>query len=199
MRGSELTPWLLRYAYEQGAFPMGEEDGTVEFYLPNRRALFPMEGIHVSRSLAKTIRSGRFSITFDSSFEAVMRSCLRPVENWITEDLIRAYTEVHAQGWAHSCECHQDGELVGGVYGIALGSCFCAESMFHQVTDASKVALWALVEKCRDLGFTVFDAQIMNPHLESLGAFEVSHREYLRLLKDALGRTTPWSISPTPR
>jgi len=127
-----------------------------------------------------------------------MRSCLRPLENWINEDLIRTYTQIHCEGWAHCAEVWHGEELVGGAYGIALGSCFCGESMFHRETNASKVALWALVEKCRELGFTVFDAQIMNPHLKSLGAYEVSHEEYMELLQDALKRKTVWSAQPLP-
>ena len=146
VRGDELTPWLVRYAYEQGVFPMADDEGHIDWYQPYRRALLPMEGIHVSRSLAKTIRKGTFEIRFDTAFEQVMRSCLRPKENWISEDIIRVYTQIHREGWAHCGECWMEGELVGGVYGVALGACFCAESMFHRATDASKVALWAMVE-----------------------------------------------------
>ena len=174
---------------------MADDDGTVGWYQPHRRALFPLEGIHVSRSLRKTIGQDKFEIRFDTSFEAVMRNCLRPDANWIDEDLIRAYCQVHGEGWGHCCEAWCDGALVGGVYGIALGSCFCAESMFHRTTDASKIALWALVNQCRSLGFTIFDAQIMNPHLKSLGAYEVSHLEYQRRLDKALKDRTPWSRS----
>ena len=193
MRGEELTPWLIRYAYEQGAFPMTMEDGEVEWFQPRRRALFPISGIHLSRSTARTLRRGTFEVLFDTSFEQVMRGCLRPKENWISEDFIRAYTQIHHEGWAHCSEAWQEGELVGGVYGIALGSCFCAESMFHRKTDASKIALWRLVEHCRDLGFTIFDAQIMNPHLKSLGAYTVTHAEYMQMLSEAIKCKTVWS------
>jgi leucyl/phenylalanyl-tRNA--protein transferase len=193
MRGEELTPWLLRYGYQQGAFPMTMEDDEIEWFQPHRRALFPIEGIHVSHSLAKTIRRGVFDIRFDTAFEQVMLGCFRPGDNWLSEHFLRAYGEAHRQGWAHCAECWEGEELVGGVYGLALGSCFCAESMFHRRTDASKVALWAMVNKCREMGFTIFDAQIMNPHLESLGAFEVPHRQYMRMFAKALGETTDWS------
>lgn len=193
MDNVDLTPWLIRYAYEEGAFPMTMDDGEVQWFLPRQRALFPIDGIHVSRSLRKVIDRGEFEIRFDTAFEEVMRSCLRPDGNWISEDFIRVYTLIHHEGWGHCAECWKDGELVGGVYGIALGGCFCAESMFHRRTNASKVALWAMVEKCRELGFTIFDAQIMNPHLESLGAFEVPHREYLPMLEKALKVETVWS------
>ncbi len=188
----ELTPFLIRYGYSQGAFPMTMDDGNVQWFQPRRRALFPMTGLHVSRSLAKTLRQATFEITFDTAFEQVVRSCLRPEENWISEDFIRVYTQIHHNGWAHSAECWKEGLLVGGVYGIALGSCFCAESMFHRETNASKIALKSLIDKCADLGFTVFDAQIMNAHLASLGAFEVSHDEYMRMLRGALSTPSAW-------
>lgn len=193
MDSLELTPWLIRYAYEEGAFPMTMEDGEVEWFQPRRRALFPIEGIHVSRSLRKTIEKGVFEIKFDTAFEQVMRGCLRPDGNWISEDFIRVYTLIHHEGWGHCAECWLDGELVGGVYGVAIGACFCAESMFHRVTDASKVALWAMVNECREKGFEIFDAQIMNPHLRSLGAYEISHLEYMEKLQGALAKSTSWS------
>ena len=147
----------------------------------------------MSRSLEKRLRREEFEIRFDTAFEQVMRACFRPQDNWLSDDFVRAYGQAHIEGWAHCVECWQDGELVGGSYGIALGSCFCAESMFHRRTDASKVALWALVNRCRELGFTIFDAQIMNPHLDSLGAYEVPHLAYEIMLSDALTKTTPWS------
>lgn len=193
MKGEELTPWLLRYGYEQGAFPMTMDGGEVEWFQPTRRALFPIEGIRVSQSLAKTIRRQEFEIRFDTDFEGVMRGCFRPDDNWLSEHFIRAYGQAHAEGWAHCGECWQDGELVGGIYGLAMGSCFCAESMFHCRTNASKVALWAMVERCRELGFTIFDAQIMNPHLESLGAYEIPNEDYQILLSRALLGITDWS------
>jgi len=121
MHGDELTPWLIRYAYEQGAFPMTMDDGSVEWFQPVRRALFPIEGIHLSKSLERTIRRGVYEVRFDTSFEEVMRGCLRPGDNWISEEFIRAYSEIHRQGWGHCSETWRDGELVGGVYGIALG------------------------------------------------------------------------------
>jgi leucyl/phenylalanyl-tRNA--protein transferase len=184
--GQELTPWLIRYAYEQGVFPMTMDDDTVEWFRPHQRALFPLSGIHISHSLQRTLNRREYEVRFDTSFEAVMRGCFRPDGNWISEDFVRVYSEIFRQGWAHCSEAWHEGELCGGVYGIALGSCFCAESMFHQRTDASKVALAALVGRCRESGFTIFDAQIMNPHLASLGAFEVPNEEYQEMLAAAL-------------
>lgn len=195
MTSEELTPWLIRYAYERGVFPMANDDGTVDWYQPVRRALLPIEGIHVSRSLRRTIQRGKFEVRFDTSFADVMRGCLRPDENWIDEEFVRVYTQIHHEGWGHCSECWMGDRLVGGVYGIALGSCFCAESMFHRETDGSKVALWALVDRCRALGFTIFDAQIMNPHLRSLGAYEVTHDEYEAKLQEALATATEWGVS----
>ena len=201
-----LTPQLVFQAYQQGYFPMADIPNPGEsapkdkpelgWYIPYHRALFPMEGIRVSRSLAKTIRQHIFEIRFDTAFESVMRSCLRPEDNWISEEIIEVYTEIHHQGWGHCSECWSDGELVGGVYGIAIGGCFFAESMFHRKTDASKVALWAIINRCRDLRFTIFDAQIMNPHLKSLGAFSMPNAKYQRLLRQALLITTQWSPVP---
>ena len=193
MTGGELTPWLIRYAYRQGAFPMTMDDGSVGWFQPQRRCLFPISGIHVSHSLAKVIRQGSFEVRFDTAFEQVMRGCLRPGDNWISEDFIRCYTEIHTQGWGHSCEVFLDGELVGGTYGVAIGACFCAESMFHTATNASKVALKFMVDMCREQGFQVFDAQIMNPHLKSLGAHEVTHRQYMNKLSKLMNEDTPWS------
>jgi leucyl/phenylalanyl-tRNA--protein transferase len=188
-----LSSGLIRCAYEQGVFPMGDEDGMIGWYEPQLRAMFPISGIRVSRSLSKTIRNKPFEIRFDTCFEAVMRGCLRPAGNWITEELICVYTEIHHEGWGHSAECWEGEELVGGVYGIAMGGCFCAESMFHRRTDASKIALYSLVEKCRELGFQMFDAQIQNPHLASLGSFEIPQSEYLDRLDAALMIKTDWS------
>ncbi|MBV6459768.1 MAG: Leucyl/phenylalanyl-tRNA--protein transferase [Fimbriimonadaceae bacterium] len=189
----DLTPKLIAMAYRQGYFPMATEDGDIDWYLSHDRAIFPVEGIRMSRSLRRTIARGTFEIRFDTEFEAVMRACRRPKDNWIDERLIRVYVEVHREGWAHSVECFQAGRLVGGLYGVSIGACFCAESMFHTVTDASKVALHAAVEKCRELGFRLFDAQVMSPHLASMGAVSLSHEEYLVRLRRALRKTTVWS------
>ena len=162
------------------------------WYQPQFRALFPIEGIRVSRSLAKRLRKGDFEIRFDTSFGQVIRNCRRPDENWINDEIIRAYTDIHREGWGHCAECWIDGELVGGVYGVALGTCFSAESMFHRRTDASKIVLCAMVQHCRELGFTMFDAQVMNPHLESLGAYEIPIDDYLDRLAVAMETPTVW-------
>ena len=185
---------LLFRAYSAGIFPMGSEDSDeLGWYRPTTRCLFPIEGIHVSKSLARTLRQGRFKVTFDQSFGQVVVNCRRPRDNWITEPVVRLYTDAHDEGWAHSCEVWEGDTLVGGTYGLAVGGCFCAESMFHRRTDASKVALHHMVTQCRNLGFVLFDAQIPNPHLMSLGAVTMGQREYMRLLQDVLHVQTPWS------
>jgi len=196
MSSEPLTPWLLRFGYENGMFPMSCDDGTVEWYQSHPRALMPIEGIRVSRSLLRTWKRGHLCVTYDAAFTDVMRSCLRPTANWISEEFIQVYSLCHKQGWAHSCEVWMEDELVGGIYGLAIGGCFCGESMFHRVTDASKVALWKMVDHCRELGFTMFDAQIMNPHLESLGAFNIPHGDYMRRLEVAKLVQTEWDRCP---
>jgi len=192
-RDERLTPEFLAWAYRQGAFPMGDDDGSVEWYRSEDRAVFDLNGMHVSRSLARRMRAGGYRVSFDEAFEAVMRSCRRPSGNWITEPLIALFVAAHVEGWAHSCEVWMGEELVGGVYGLAVGGCFCAESMFHLKTDMSKIALFSLIERCRELGFVLFDAQVMNPHLKSLGAKSLTDWEYMGLLAAALHVQTEWS------
>ncbi|MBS1710064.1 MAG: leucyl/phenylalanyl-tRNA--protein transferase [Armatimonadetes bacterium] len=189
-----LDTTVLRAAYHEGIFPMGT-DGTDEvgWFRPIRRCVFPIEGVHVSRSLAKTLRRDQFRVGFDEAFEDVMWSCRRPLDNWITPPIVELYTAAHREGWGHSCEVWEGDALVGGTYGLALGGCFCAESMFHRRTDASKVALYHMVEHCRELGFVLFDAQIPNPHLVSMGAEVIGQRDYMHLFRAALQVKTAWS------
>ncbi len=194
MREPTITPAMVRFAYSQGYFPMAESDeGPINWYYPTMRCLMPIEGIRVSRSLARTLKKVPFEVTFDRDFGEVMSSCRRPEDNWISHELIDLYTQIHEEGWAHSCEVWLDGELVGGVYGVAMGSCFCGESMFHRVTDASKVGLFHFVNHLRGLGFTIFDAQFINEHTESLGAYEIPQPEYLARLEVALQNEIQWS------
>ena len=189
-----LTLDELVYAYVRGWFLLSEADGTHGWYSVAERALFPISGVRVSKSLARTIRSGRFEVRFDTDFAGVVSGCRRPEGTWITDEIMSVSLEAHGEGWAHSAECWTEAGLAGGLYGYALGGCFFAESMFHRQPDASKVALWALVAECRRLGFTLFDAQIMNPHLASLGAYTVPEAEFKRLLLAAHRVTTPWSL-----
>lgn len=188
-----MTPIeLLRKMYERGFFPMGDSRGRVEFYTVTQRAVFPSCEMHVSRSLAKRMRRGGFRVTFDTAFERVMRACMRAEGNWITEDIVLWYSQAHLEGWAHSCEVWVADSLVGGVYGVAVGASFSAESMFHEQSDMSKIALYSLMKKCRELGFVQFDAQIINNHTRSLGCIEVSRSEFERSLAAAIQLQIQW-------
>ncbi|HBY62440.1 MAG TPA: leucyl/phenylalanyl-tRNA--protein transferase [Solibacterales bacterium] len=175
-------------AYRQGVFPMAApEYGLVTWHRPGRRAILPLDGFHVSRSLRRVLNQRRYEVTVDRDFEGVMRACAdRPGDTWITEEFIRVYGEIHRAGKAHSLEVRVEGALAGGVYGVALGRAFFAESMFHRVTNMSKVALAHLVEQLRDAGAELLDVQYLTPHLASLGVIEIPDAEYRRRLAHAL-------------
>lgn len=174
---------------------MGEPDGSIEFYEPNMRAMFDINGIRVNKTLEKILRKGNYEVRFDTCFRRVVRACIRPPEqgNWINEEIIRAYTEFHKEGWAHSCEIFIDEELVGGAYGVAIGAAFMGESMFHRVSSMSRVATYHLVEKCRELGFEFVDAQMPNDQLTKIGAYSMTQEDYLPWLHRAVRKSTPWS------
>ncbi len=192
MNGHELNTDLLWQAYQEGIFPMTAEDDLIEWYISHNRALLPIEGIHVSKSLHHVLKKADFKVTFDKDYHGVMRSCLRPSGNWISEDIIRVFCQAHGEGWGHSCEVWREDRLVAGVYGLTVGGYFAAESMFHHDTDMSKVALKCLVDRAREEGCTLFDGQIMNPHLETLGAYSVPHRSFKTLLRRAIKIKTAW-------
>lgn len=183
-----FTPETVVWAYSMGIFPMYvEEAKEILWFRPEMRAIMPLDGFHVSRSLAKTIRKGRFEVRINTAFEEVMRGCAdRPEGTWITEDFIRVYTELHRRGLAHSVETWREGRLVGGTYGVALGGAFMAESMFHRETDASKVVLAALVHRLTERNFVLLDVQYLTPHLQRLGAIEIPNKVYLAKLQKAL-------------
>ncbi|WP_322513445.1 leucyl/phenylalanyl-tRNA--protein transferase [Chloroflexus sp.] len=193
-----LTPELLIAAYRQGIFPMADENGEIGWYEPVWRAIIPLdERFHVPRRLARTVRSGVFTVTFDTVFDEVIAACAEPAPGrettWISAEIIRAYRELHRLGYAHSVECWRDGQLAGGLYGVAIGGLFAGESMFHRVRDASKVALVHLVERLRRGGFVLLDSQfIAGPHLLQFGTFEISRAEYHRLLRAALTVRAVW-------
>lgn len=189
-----LTPEGVELAYRHGIFPMADErSGEVLWFRPDPRAIIPLDGFHVSRSLARTIKRARFEIRVDTDFEGVMRGCAdRPEGTWISERFVEVYAALHQAGKAHSVEAWREGRLVGGTYGLALGGAFMAESMFHVETDASKVALGALVLRLRKRGFILLDVQYVTPHLESLGAVEITRREYERRLAEALRLDCPF-------
>jgi leucyl/phenylalanyl-tRNA--protein transferase len=179
----------VELAYRHGIFPMAEERSReVLWFRPDPRAIVPLDGFHISRSLARTLRRGRFEIRFNTDFEGVMRGCAdRPEGTWISGRFVDVYGALHRAGKAHSVEAWRGGRLVGGTYGLALGGAFMAESMFHRETDASKVALAALVTRLRERDFILLDVQYVTPHLKSLGAVEITRREYERRLERALG------------
>jgi leucyl/phenylalanyl-tRNA--protein transferase len=186
--GGDLSPGTVLQAYRKGLFPMRLVDGDLGWWSPWRRGVLPVDRLRVSRSLRRSLR--RYSVTMDEDFAAVLDGCADPgrPHGWITDDIRDAYTELHRLGWVHSVETwSNDGKLVGGLYGVAIGGLFAGESMFHRATDASKVALVGLVERMRGRPHALIDVQWVTPHLASLGAEEVGRTDYLRLLERALG------------
>ena len=190
---NRLPPELLLSAYSQGYFPMPQsETNEILWYRPDPRAVIPLDNFHASRSLQRTLKRSHFTITFDSAFREVMLGCADRKETWITDEFLTAYTELHHLGFAHSVEVwSKDRQLVGGVYGVSLGGAFFAESKFHRKTDASKVALYHLVQRLKAQHFTLLEVQFMTPHLATLGALEIPDDIYqLRLAKALLIETT---------
>jgi leucyl/phenylalanyl-tRNA--protein transferase len=190
--GGDLAPEKLLDAYRHGIFPFFDDSSPVLWWSPDPRAIFELDGLHVSRRLARTVRSGRFEVTINRDFAGVIRGCAhRPDEGvWITDTMIEAYAGLHDLGHAHSIEVWHEGKLAGGLYGVAAGGLFAGESMFTRVRDASKVALVACVERLRERGFVLFDVQFVNPHTQRLGATEIPRDEYLARLRRAL-QTNP--------
>lgn len=191
-----LDPDMLLRAYTIGVFPMADarDARSVYWVEPKSRAVLPLDGFHLSRSLAKTIRSNRYETTADAAFGSVVALCAATADNrpatWINGQIETAVAALHRHGHAHSIETWRDGELVGGLYGIALGRAFFGESMVSRATDASKVALAHLVARLRVGGYSLLDCQFMTGHLASLGAVEVTRKRYVALLGSALSSTT---------
>jgi leucyl/phenylalanyl-tRNA--protein transferase len=187
-----IEPELLVSAYASGWFPMAVEGGEIRWFSPDPRGIIPLDHFLVPRRLARLWRQGRFEVTVDKAFAAVIRACAEiprdPTDpgTWITSEIIESYSELHARGVAHSIEVWRDQQLAGGLYGVALGGAFFGESMFHRVTDASKIALLALVERLRSRGYELLDTQWTTDHLEQFGAIDVPRRVYLRRLERAL-------------
>jgi leucyl/phenylalanyl-tRNA--protein transferase len=183
---------ILR-AYRHGFFPMADSrEGTVSWCQPYQRAVVPLDSFRPSRSLRRVIGEKRFTIKINSAFEQVIRACSKPrsteQETWLSEEIIEVFLKLHRLGVAHSVESWRGGELAGGLYGLSMGGAFFGESMFFFRPDASKVAFAWLVAHLRRKGYLLLDAQIMNPHLESLGAIEIPHEEYMAQLEHALGK-----------
>ena len=192
---SRLDPRLLLQGYAAGIFPMADSREASELFWvePRSRAILPLDHFHLSRSLRRTVRSGKFVVTMDRDFAAVIGACADREETWINADIERAMLTLNASGHAHSVEVWHSGELVGGLYGVKLGRAFFGESMFSRMTDASKVALAWLVARMKTGGYTLLDCQFMTPHLATLGATTVTRKAYVALLSVALGGSSAGS------
>ena len=184
----KISPDGILKAYGSGFFPMGEEDGGIEWYYPDPRGVIDLEGFHTPRRLRRTIRKGLFEIRIDSNFEGVVQECADRKETWINAPIAQAYTELHRMGKAHSIEAYFEGNLVGGIYGVHLGGAFMGESMFSRKTDSSKTCLVYLVNHLRGKNFSLFDIQFLNPHLARFGAYEIPAFQYLKRLRFALSQ-----------
>jgi leucyl/phenylalanyl-tRNA--protein transferase len=186
--GGDLEPGTVLSAYRRGIFPWPDRDARLLWWSPDPRAILPLECFHESRSLRRLRRLGRFRITRDRACAAVIAACAERAEGtWISPAMIAAYSRLHELGWVHSVEAWSGDTLAGGVYGVAIGGFFAAESMFHRARDASKVALAELVDWLRRRGFTLLDVQLQTAHLASLGAVEIARDEYLARLRRAIG------------
>lgn len=190
------------HRYRCGHFPMAVDHDTHSFYwhTVNRRSLLPLENLHISRSLKKFLLKDPFEIRFDSDFDCVIRGCAEPRgeerATWINDDLRHMMMALHKAGYAHSAECWQDGKLVGGVYGMALGAVFCGESMFSRVSNASKVALVHLCARLWRNGYKLFDTQYINPHVEQFGVYEIPGRQYQAMLPGLVDQPVDFTGGP---
>lgn len=179
---------LLISAYRQGVFPMADPRGDISWYSPDPRGVLLLESFHLPHGLKRTLKKGGFEVRFNTAFESVLEGCADRAETWIDSRIKASYTQLHRLGLAHSVETWVDGRLGGGLYGVSLGGVFFGESMFHDVTDASKIALVALVERMRAGGMGFMDIQWVTPHLKTLGASEIPRSSYLRLLSEHVDR-----------
>jgi leucyl/phenylalanyl-tRNA--protein transferase len=181
-----IEPDLLLQGYRLGVFPMAMEDDSIGWFSPDPRAIIPLEDFHVPHALRRALRKKLFDIKIDNQFSDVIDACAKREDTWINREIIESYTQLHELGYAHSVEAWRAGELVGGLYGVAVGGAFFGESMFHRVTDASKIALVALVQRLRAKKFVLLDTQWLTPHLQQFGGIEISRNHYLRLLRSAV-------------
>lgn len=188
-----LSQDLLFRAYRSGCFPWSGR--PAHWYCPDPRAIFDLSSIEFSRRLLRKVRQGKFKVTFDQAFEAVIEHCSLHDDSWIDPEIVEHFCEFHRAGFAHSVEAWEGDELVGGLYGVHLRRVFCGESMFSRRSDASKICFFYLVQKLKELGVTLVDAQVLNPHTRSLGAFEVPRTEFLRRLKAGLEGEGEWRVS----
>ncbi len=187
--GGDLSPERLIEAYSKGIFPWYSEESPILWWSPDPRPVLFSDNLKVSKSFRQVLNSNKFTITFDRHFEQVMINCAlteRPDHGgtWITDEMISAYTKLHKMGFAHSVETYRNDKLVGGLYGVSIGKVFFGESMFHKMSDASKVALYYLIEKLKELNFNIIDVQQKTRHLTSLGATMISREDFLTILKE---------------
>lgn len=206
---SSITPELLLRAYAHGLFPMAEDRSDPQLFWvdPEMRGILPLDGFHLPRRLARTVRREKFAVAIDRDFAAVIAACAEPGPTrrggtWINDQIVSLYSELHRQGHTHSVECYLESKLVGGLYGVSLGGAFFGESMFSQVTDASKVALAHLVARLRAGGYRLLDTQFLTAHLAQFGAIEIPRRRYRALLAESLTieadfRRAPADWAPT--
>lgn len=189
--GGDLRPERLIEAYKSGIFPWFSEGDPIMWFSPDPRLIIDLCGLNVSRKLQKLIRQGSFEVGFDSSFKDVVMRCAKAQRKgqsgtWITDDMISAYSELHSLGYAHSVETYHEGELVGGLYGVSIGGAFFGESMFFDKSNASKFALYNLVEKLKAWDFDFIDSQVPNEHMKSMGGREVDRQSFLNMLDQSL-------------
>ena len=177
---------VLLQGYRLGVFPMAMENGEIEWFSPDPRAILPLKQFHISHTLERLIRRKSFELRINTAFTDVMEECARRAETWINDEIIESYTGLHEMGWAHSVEAWENNQLAGGLYGVAIGGAFFGESMFHRLRDASKYALWGLVERLRQRRFVLLDIQWLTPHLKKFGAIEITRPQYLHLLGNAV-------------
>jgi leucyl/phenylalanyl-tRNA---protein transferase len=186
--GRILTPALMLKAYRRGIFAWSSD--PVAWWSPDPRAIIEFDGLYISKRLMRKIRQDPFLVTLDRAFEDVIYSCAMPrgeeEGTWISEEFMECFIELFRMGYAHSIECWKEGVLAGGVFGVAIGGFFSAESMFHTVTDASKIAVYYLMRLLKEAGFALFDIQSINPHTQSIGGISISRRSYLQRLKRAV-------------
>jgi len=187
-----IDPALLLQGYRLGVFPMAMADDRIEWFSPNPRAILPLDKFHVPHGLRRVAQKKNFEIQIDRRFSEVIRACAKRRDTWINSEIIESYERLHELGHAHSVEAWSDGKLAGGLYGVALGGAFFGESMFHRKTDASKIALLALVEHLRSRKFALLDTQWLTPHLVQFGAIEVPRPQYLKLLHRAVDLERKW-------
>ena len=199
--GGDLSADRLIQAYRHGCFPWFSEGQPILWWSPDPRTVLFPEELHVSRSMAKLLRQQRYQVSFDRDFKAVIQACAGPRRDadgtWITDDMQNAYTELHARGHAHSVEVWDNGELVGGLYGLAMGQLFFGESMFSRADNASKFGFITLARHLQAWGFVLIDCQMPTPHLESLGARSIPRREFADYLRDHLDQptTAQWELN----